>query len=136
MGYSINIVSLLGALIVIGIVVDDAIVVSENIQRHIDEGMDNYEASIIGVKEMILPITLATVTTAAAFLPIFMMHGEIALFLILVPIVVIMILIGSLLESFLFLPLHASELLKKSNNFIDWTHFQNLYVRVLGFLIS
>jgi len=136
MGYSINIVSLLGALIVIGIVVDDAIVVSENIQRHIDEGMDNYKASILGVKEMILPITLATVTTAAAFLPLFMLHGEIALFLILVPIVIVMILIGSLLESFLFLPLHASELLKKSKNFIDWTPFQNLYGRVLAFNIE
>ena len=136
MGYSINIVSLLGALIVIGIVVDDAIVVGENIQRHIDEGMDNYEASIVGVKEMILPITLATVTTAAAFLPMFMMHGEIALFLIMVPIVVVMILVGSLLESFFFLPLHASEILKKSKNFIDWGPFQNLYEKLLRFNIE
>lgn len=136
MGYSINIVSLLGALIVIGIVVDDAIVVGENIQRHIDDGMDNYEASILGVKEMILPITLATVTTAAAFLPMFMMHGEIALFLVMVPIVVVMILVGSLLESFLFLPLHASELLRKSKNFVNWTPFQNLYEKVLRFNIE
>lgn len=136
MGYTINIVSLLGALIVIGIVVDDAIVVSENIQRHIDEGMDNIEASMVGVKEMMLPITLATVTTAAAFLPMFMMTGEIALFLILVPIVVVMILLGSLLESFLFLPLHASEFLKKSKNFVNWEPFQNLYERVLRFNIE
>ncbi|MEA2100706.1 MAG: efflux RND transporter permease subunit [Campylobacterota bacterium] len=136
MGYSINMISLLGALIAIGIVVDDAIVVSENIQRHIDEGMENYEASILGIKEMILPITLATLTTAAAFLPIFLMQGEMALFLILIPIVVIMILVGSLLESFLFLPLHACEVLKKSNNFINWTPFQNLYERVLSFHIK
>jgi len=125
MGYSINIVSLLGALIVIGIVVDDAIVVSENIQRYIDEGMDNYNAAITGLKEMILPVTLATITTVVAFLPIFMMSGEISLFIILIPITVIMILLGSLLESFLFLPLHAQEFLKKSNNLIDWKPFQN-----------
>ena len=136
MGFSINIVSLLGALIVIGIVVDDAIVVGENIQRHIDEGMDNYEAAIVGVKEMILPISLATITTAAAFLPMFMMQGEIALFLILVPIVVVMILIGSLLESFFFLPLHAQEFLKKSNNFVNWKPFQDLYERLLRFNIQ
>jgi len=136
MGYSINVVSLLGALIVIGIVVDDAIVVSENIQRHIDEGMPNREAALVGVKEMLMPITLATVTTAAAFLPMFMMQGETALFLILIPIVVVMILIGSLLESFLFLPLHAQELLRKSNNLIDWTPFQNLYEDTLQFLIK
>ena len=135
MGYSINIVSLLGALIVIGIVVDDAIVVGENIQRHIDEGMDNHEAAIVGVKEMLLPVTLATITTAAAFLPMFMMQGEIALFLILVPIVVVMILVASLLESFLFLPLHASELLKKSNNRVNWTPVQSLYEKILHFNI-
>ena len=136
MGYSINIVSLLGALIVIGIVVDDAIVVSENIQRHIDDGMDSVQASVLGVKEMMLPVTLATVTTAAAFLPIIMMHGEIALFLILVPIVVIMILLGSLIESFFFLPLHASEFLKKSNNLIDWKPIQDGYENVLNFHIN
>lgn len=136
LGYSINIVSLLGALIVIGIVVDDAIVVSENIQRHIDDGMNNAEAALRGVKEMMLPVTLATVTTAAAFLPIFMLHGEIALFLILVPTVVVMILFGSLLESFFFLPLHATEFLKKSNNLIDWKPFQNLYERTLHFHIK
>jgi len=135
LGYSINIVSLLGALIVIGIVVDDAIVVSENIQRHIDEGMDTKEASILGVKEMMLPVSLATITTAAAFLPMFLMHGEIALFLILVPIVVVMILIGSLIESFFFLPLHAREFLKKSNNFVDWSGAQNFYEKVLSFHI-
>ena len=136
MGYSINIVSLLGALIVIGIVVDDAIVVSENIQRHIDDGMDSVQASVLGVKEMMLPVTLATVTTAAAFLPIIMMHGEIALFLILVPIVVIMILLGSLIESFFFLPLHASEFLKKSNNLIDWKPIQDRYEKILHFHIN
>jgi len=136
LGYSINIVSLLGALIVIGIVVDDAIVVGENIQRHIDEGMENYEAAILGVKEMLLPVSLATITTTAAFIPMFMMSGEIALFLILVPIVVVMILIGSLIESFLFLPLHASELLKKSNALVNWTPLQELYKKVLGFHIE
>ena len=134
-GYSINIISLLGALIVIGIVVDDAIVVSENIQRHIDEGMEIKKASIVGVQEMMLPVTLATITTAAAFLPMFMMQGEIALFLILVPIVVVMILLGSLIESFFFLPLHAREFLKKSNNFIDWSSAQNFYEKVLSFHI-
>jgi len=135
LGYSINIVSLLGALIVIGIVVDDAIVVSENIQRHLDDGMDVKEASLVGVKEMMLPVSLATLTTAAAFLPMFLMHGEIALFLILVPIVVVMILLGSLIESFFFLPLHAQEFLKKSHNLIDWTATQNFYEKLLSFHI-
>jgi len=127
MGYSINVVSLLGALIVIGIVVDDAIVVSENIQRYIDEGMERYDATIRGTKEMILPVTLATVTTVVAFLPIFMMQGETALFIMLIPLTVIIILLGSLLESFLFLPLHAHEFLRKSNNIVNWVPLQNFY---------
>lgn len=135
MGYSINVVSLLGALIVIGIVVDDAIVVSENIQRYIDEGMDRYEATVRGTKEMILPVTLATVTTVVAFLPIFMMQGETALFIMLIPLTVIIILLGSLLESFLFLPLHAYEFLRKSHNIIDWTPLQNFYERVIVHLL-
>ncbi len=131
MGYSINVVSLLGALIVIGIVVDDAIVVSENIQRYIDDGMDNYSATIRGAKEMILPVTLATVTTVVAFLPIFMMQGETALFIMLIPLAVIIILLGSLLESFLFLPLHANDFLRKSNNIVSWVPLQNFYERVI-----
>jgi multidrug efflux pump subunit AcrB len=131
LGYSINMISLLGALIVIGIVVDDAIVVGENIQRYIDEGMDNYSAAIRGVKEMVLPVTLATVTTVAAFLPIFMMQGEIALFILLIPITVVIILIASLIESFFFLPLHAQEFLRKSNNLISWVPLQKFYVRLI-----
>jgi hydrophobic/amphiphilic exporter-1 (mainly G- bacteria), HAE1 family len=136
MGYSINIVSLLGALIVIGIVVDDAIVVGENIQRHIDEGMEKTEAAVAGAKEMLLPVTLATLTTVAAFLPIFMMSGEIGLFLILIPVVVVMILLGSLIESFLFLPLHATEVLTKSKQLVNWVPIQNFYEKVLSFHIN
>lgn len=131
LGYSINVVSLLGALIVIGIVVDDAIIVGENIQRYIDEGMSNYDAAVVGVKEMMLPVTLATVTTVVAFLPIFMLQGEIALFIMLIPITVIIILLGSLLESFFFLPLHAQEFLRKSNNSISWAPFENLYQKTI-----
>jgi len=136
LGYSINIVSLLGALIVIGIVVDDAIVVGENIQRLVDEGVEAKQAAIQGVKEMILPVSLATLSTTAAFLPMFLMQGDIALFLILIPIVVVMILLGSLLESFFFLPLHAQELLKKSKSSIDWRPLKKLYARVLSFHIK
>ena len=134
-GYSINIVSLLGGLIVIGIVVDDAIVVSENIQRHINEGLSKSEAVYMGIKELLLPVTLATLTTVAAFLPLFMLTGEIKNFIILIPIAVVMILLGSLLESFLFLPLHAQEFLKKQKNFINWEPLQNSYERLLHTMI-
>lgn len=135
LGYSINIVSLLGALIVIGIVVDDAIVVAENIQRHLNEGMERHAAVMQGIREMILPVTLATVTTVVAFLPLFMLTGTISKFIILIPIMVIMILIGSLIESFLFLPLHAEELLRKQKNRVDWGRIQRAYGQLLHLLI-
>ncbi len=134
-GYTINIVSLLGALIVIGIVVDDAVVVAENIQRYLDEGLDKRTAVLRGAKEMVLPVTLATVTTVVAFLPLFLMSGEMAHFIILIPIVVIAVLIGSLIEAFLFLPLHAKELLKPGRNRIDWTPLMRRYERALLFIV-
>ncbi|MBD3790358.1 MAG: efflux RND transporter permease subunit [Campylobacterales bacterium] len=136
MGYSINIVSLLGGLIVIGIVVDDAIVVAENIQRYLNEGYSKHEAVMRGVKEMMLPVSLATLTTIAAFLPLFMLTGEIKNFIVLIPIAVIMILIGSLLESFVFLPLHAQEILIKQKNFMDWKPLQDRYERLLHRMIQ
>ena len=134
-GYSLNMVSLIGALLVVGIAVDDAVVVSENIQRHIDEGMAPSEAAIAGVKEVVLPITLATLTTVAAFLPMFMLSGEMGLFIKLIPIVVIMVLMGSLLESFFFLPLHAKEFLKKGDRSLDWSPVTRRYEKILHKLI-
>ena len=134
-GSTINLVSLLGALIVIGIVVDDAIVVSENIQRHIDEGLEKDEAVLQGVKEMLLPVTLATVTTIIAFLPMLSLSFEVGRFIFLVPVVVIMVLLGSLVESFLFLPLHAKELFKRGEKSRDWSRVNALYGKVLHRLI-
>jgi len=135
MGFSLNLVSLIGALLVVGIAVDDAVVVSENIQRHIDEGMEPEKAALVGVKEMMLPITLATMTTVVAFMPLFMMSGEMGLFIKLIPVVVIMVLLGSLLESFLFLPLHAKTLLKKGDKSFNWKPLADKYERVLHVLL-
>ena len=84
---------------------------------------------------MVLPVTLATLTTIAAFLPLFMLTGEIKNFIILIPITVIMILLGSLLESFFFLPLHADEVLKKQKNFINWEPLQDKYEALLHLVI-
>jgi len=134
-GFSLNMVSLIGALLVVGIAVDDAVVVSENIQRHIDEGMEPADAAIAGVKEMVLPITMATLTTVAAFLPMFMLSGEMGMFIKLIPVVVIMVLFGSLIESFFFLPLHAKELLKKGDRSLDWSPVTSRYERILHRLI-
>ncbi|MGP1580031.1 MAG: efflux RND transporter permease subunit, partial [Wolinella sp.] len=80
-GDTINIISLLGALIAIGILVDDAIIVSENIQRHIEEGIAPKEAALRGTKEVITPVLVAAATTVGAFLPMLLMSGEIGQFM-------------------------------------------------------
>lgn len=70
MGYSINIMTLLALVIAIGLVVDDAIVMLENIHRHIEKGLAPFKAAIIGSKEIALPVVAMTITLAAVYAPI------------------------------------------------------------------
>jgi multidrug efflux pump len=70
LGYSINLLTLLAMVLAIGLVVDDAIVVLENIHRHIEEGLKPVDAAIVGMKEIFLPIVSMTITLAAVYAPI------------------------------------------------------------------
>ena len=112
-GYSINMISLIGVLIALGIIVDDAIVVSENIQQHIEDGLEPKEAAIKGASEMFKPVTIASMTTLFAFIPALMMSGTMGEVIKLIPIAVAVLVFASLIESFLFLPIHAAHVLKK-----------------------
>jgi len=102
-GYTINMISLIGVLIALGIIVDDAIVVSENIQQHIEEGLPPKEAAILGAKEMFKPVTIASITTLFAFIPALMMHGTMGEVIKLIPIAVSVLVLASLIEAFVFL---------------------------------
>lgn len=75
LGYSINLLTLLAFVLAIGLVVDDAIVVVENVHRHIEEGKSPFEAAIIGAREIALPIIAMTITLAAVYAPIGFMSG-------------------------------------------------------------
>src|SRR5476649_2107054 len=75
MGYSLNLLTLLAMVIAIGLVVDDAIVVVENIYRHIEEGLSPYDAAIKGAREISAPIISMTTTLAAVYAPIGFMTG-------------------------------------------------------------
>ena len=75
MGFSINILTLLSMVLAIGLVVDDAIVVLENIYRHIEEGRNAFIASILGAREVAGPVIVMTFTLAAVYAPIGMMGG-------------------------------------------------------------
>ncbi len=112
LGYSLNMLSLLGALIALGMLVDEAIIVAENIQRHLEDGDDPKTAAINGAAEMFPAVLTATATTIFAFLPLLIMSGEMGIFVEILPIMISILLISSLFEAFVFLPLHAKEILK------------------------
>ena len=88
-----------------GIIVDDAIVVTENIYRHLQDGKPLRAAIVTGAAEVMLPVISATATTAAAFLPMLMMSGPTGEFFALVPKAVTFAIIASLSECLFILPL-------------------------------
>ena len=108
-GYSLSGVSLFGLILVVGIVVDDAIVVIENIYRHTEAGESPKVAAIRGAQEVGWPVLAASLTTICAFGPLMFMSGTAGQFMRVVPIMAILVLIASLFEVFVILPAHVSE---------------------------
>jgi HAE1 family hydrophobic/amphiphilic exporter-1 len=105
-GNSLNEISLFAFVLVAGIIVDDAIVVCENIYRHIQEGNEVHHSIINGTSEVGLPVISSTLTTVAAFLPMLIMSGSTGEFFAQIPIAVTFALIASLIECLLILPIH------------------------------
>lgn len=105
-GNSLNEMTLFAFVLVTGIIVDDAIVVTENIYRHIQEGRDLDQAVIFGTSEVALPVIASTLTTISAFLPMLMMSGSTGEFFAQIPIAVCYALVASLIECLLILPIH------------------------------
>jgi multidrug efflux pump subunit AcrB len=108
-GYSLNMLTMLGALIALGMLVDEAIVVAENIYRHLEMGKSPREAAIEGAAEMFPAVLTATLTTVFAFLPLLIMSGKMGMFMQVLPVMISILLLSSLFEAFYFLPLHAKE---------------------------
>ncbi|MDD2887611.1 MAG: efflux RND transporter permease subunit [Aliarcobacter sp.] len=139
-GYSLNMLSLLGALIALGMLVDEAIVVGENIYRHLEMGKDRYTAARDGAIEMYPAVLTATATTIFAFLPILLMTGEVGKFMQILPIMISILLLSSLFEAFFFLPLHSKEILRVSKDERKshkiWEFNYNLYGNILSFLLK
>jgi multidrug efflux pump subunit AcrB len=106
---SINMVSLFAFLLALGILVDDAIVVGENIFAHRQMGKPYLQAAIDGALEVGVPVTFSILTTVAAFMPMVFVGGSMGKFMKVVPLVVISLLLVSLVESLLVLPAHLSN---------------------------
>ncbi len=105
---SINMISLFAFITVLGIVVDDAIVVGENIFRKQDEGLKGLDGAVNGAMEVGRPVVFAVLTTVVAFWPLLLGSGTMGKVMRNIPIVVIVVLLGSLVESLLILPAHLA----------------------------
>ncbi len=108
-GLSINMISLFGFLIVLGIVVDDAVVVGENVYQYRQEGDAPLRAAIRGARDMSGPVTFSILTNIVAFVPLMFIPGETGKFWRPLPIVVIIVLAVSLLEALFILPAHLAH---------------------------
>ena len=109
-GGTINLISLFGLIMVLGIVVDDAIVVGEAIYTHRKQGKPPIRAAVDGVSEVGMPVIAAVITTIVAFIPLFYVGGIMGKFISILPAVVIACLAISLVECLLLLPAHLSHL--------------------------
>ena len=118
-GLSINMISMFGFLVVLGIVVDDAIVVGENVFEYRQKGMGYVEAAIKGTKDVSKPVIFSIMTTIIAFVPLLFMPGETGKFWKPLPAVVIVILAVSLLEALFILPSHLAHISDKPRK--GWT---------------
>ena len=106
MGYTINNTTLAAVIIVMGMIVDDAIVVAENISRCMSEGMERGKAIVTGTTYVLLPIVASIATTCVAFIPLFFFSGHFGSFVAHIPPIIFLMLIGSLIESIFILPGH------------------------------
>ncbi|PID29989.1 MAG: acriflavine resistance protein B [Candidatus Cloacimonadota bacterium] len=147
MGYSINIFSLMALVIAIGMVVDNAIVVLENIIKHTEKGVKPREASIFGTSEMGMAISASTLTTISVFLPMAMMGGLVGIMFKQLAILTSFTLIVSLFTSLMLTPMLASKLLKpmkerrKPGPIFRFSEklfevMENQYSKLLGFAIN
>ena len=133
-GITLNLISMMGFIMVLGMLVDDAIIVGENITYHMERGLQPREAAVIGAYELMGPVTATVLTTIVAFLPMMFMPGMIGKFIVAIPTVVILLLFFSWLESFLMLPSHVAFVANPKQHpgerrWIKW--MEDLYARVL-----
>ncbi len=108
-GVSINMVSLFAFIVTLGIVVDDAIVVGENVYYHRQQGLPWREAAILGARDIAMPVTFSVLTNMVAFLPLMFIPGIMGKVFSQIPVVVISVFAISLIESLFVLPAHLGH---------------------------
>ena len=118
-GQSINMISLFALIMMLGIIVDDSIVVAEHIDYQYERTNDPYTASFLGATKMLGPVTAASLTTIAGFAPVFLISGVIGQVIEAIPLVVISVILASLFECFFVLPGHLNHALSNNKTIIQ-----------------
>ncbi len=137
-GLTINFITLTGIIIVLGMVVDDAIIVGENIYHYREQGLPPIEAAIKGVQEVLWPVVATITTTVIVFLPMLFMKGIMGKFMVQMPIAVSLILVASLLESLFLLPAHIASIQvkkKEKEKVTIMNRLENIYEKIVLFTI-
>ncbi|MBL7170647.1 MAG: efflux RND transporter permease subunit [Candidatus Omnitrophica bacterium] len=136
-GITINLVSMFGLIIVLGMLVDDGIIVAENVYRHMEGGMPPRVAAVKGTEEVMGAVLTAVLTTIAAFTPLLFMSGIIGKFIRCIPIVLIAALLASLAEAFIILPSHIADFarvrLDKNGNPVSLSKGMGWFKKVVSF---
>ena len=130
MDASVNMISVFGFIVTLGIVVDDAVVVGEDIFHKLTHGMSRLDAAVAGVKEMTIPVIFAVSTNIIAFLPLFFVPGESGRFLHVLPAVIIAVFTVSLVEVLLILPSHLAFGRKNPREGSFFTRFDQAQTRL------
>ena len=129
-GNTINLISLSGFIIVLGIVVDDSIVIAESIHHYQAKGGDIYKNVVAGLKRVILPVITTIISTMLVMSSFFLMSGVLGKFIYVLPVVVIFALAISFLEITFALPAHlATQKVEKQKTW--FIYFENLYNRIM-----
>lgn len=108
---SLNMISAFGLILVLGLLVDDAVIVTENVYRYVEQGLTPKDAALQGTYEVAWPVVTTVLTTVAAFVPFLLLPGTMGFFLEPLPIVVTFALLLSLLEVLFILPSHLSDII-------------------------
>jgi len=123
LGVSINMISMFAFIVALGIVVDDAIVVGENVYEYRNQGKSFVEAAIMGAKDVAIPVTFSILTNMVAFLPLCFIPGFMGKIWRVIPAVVITVFAISWIEALFILPAHLGHSKRKdSNRLAKWVH--------------
>ncbi len=138
---SINVLSLFSFILVLGIVVDDAIVIGENVYKKREEGLAGYEAAVTGAQEVAIPVIFGVLTTVTVFAPMLLLPGIMGKIMYVFPAVVIPTLLFSLVESQLILPSHLKHVVVGGRAYTHgisaaWVRFQQRFHYALHIFID